>query len=336
MATNKNALIRYRTIDQCLQNRQRRWTLEDLIQACSDALIEYEGKDANVSKRTVQLDIQNMRSSKLGYNAPIVCYNRKYYTYEDESYSITKSPVSKIDLEVLTESMMVLSQFKEFSLFQELGGMIQKLEDKIYRESKDQASIIIMDKNQDLRGLEHLDTLYQAILKQIVLDIHYKSFTARRESVLVIHPYILREYNNRWFLVGRQEKKDTLLTLALDRIEAIEVNLSVDYKMIDFQSEDYYKNTIGVTVLSDDQIIEVQFKVDSKNAPYVATKPFHSTQKLIEKHQDHSMTFQINVHHNFELERLLLGFGEGITVISPKRLIDRIKRKLKLALRNYE
>ncbi|MFT5025011.1 MAG: hypothetical protein ACI9L7_000949, partial [Candidatus Azotimanducaceae bacterium] len=71
MAQNKNALIRYKTIDKCLQNHYKDWTLDDLIGACSDALYEYEGQDINVSKRTVQLDIQLMRSDKLGYNAPI-------------------------------------------------------------------------------------------------------------------------------------------------------------------------------------------------------------------------------------------------------------------------
>ena len=79
MALNKNALIRYKTIDKCLQNNYRQWTLNDLIDACSDALYEYEGRTVNVSKRTVQLDIQMMRSDKLGYNAPIVVYNKKYY-----------------------------------------------------------------------------------------------------------------------------------------------------------------------------------------------------------------------------------------------------------------
>ena len=78
MAQNKNALIRYKTIDKCLQNPYRQWTLNDLIEACSQALYEYEGKDFNVSKRTVQHDIQVMRSDKLGYNAPIEVYDRKY------------------------------------------------------------------------------------------------------------------------------------------------------------------------------------------------------------------------------------------------------------------
>ena len=79
MAVNKNALIRYKTIDKCLQNHFRKWTLDDLIEACSNALYEYEGKDVDVSKRTVQLDLQMMRSDKLGYNAPIEVYDRKYY-----------------------------------------------------------------------------------------------------------------------------------------------------------------------------------------------------------------------------------------------------------------
>ena len=77
MALNKNALIRYKTIDKCLQNNYRDWTLDDLIEACSNALYEYEGREVNVSKRTIQLDIQMMRSDKLGYNAPIVVYDKK-------------------------------------------------------------------------------------------------------------------------------------------------------------------------------------------------------------------------------------------------------------------
>ena len=94
MPANRNALIRYKTIDNCLRNPYRRWTLEDLMDACSDALYEYEGIDKGISKRTVQMDIQMMRSEKLGYNAPIVVYENKYYKYEDPEYSITQTPVS--------------------------------------------------------------------------------------------------------------------------------------------------------------------------------------------------------------------------------------------------
>ena len=335
MATNKNALIRYKTIDKCLQNRSRRWTLDDLIDACSDALYEFEGKESLVSKRTVQLDIQHMRSDKLGYEAPIICYERKYYTYADENYSITNLPISQLDLDVLSESMMMLSQFKDFSLFQELNGLIQKLEDKVYRESKSEASIIHMEKNEHLLGLEYLDLLYQAILKKIVLRIRYKSFAARRDSELVFHPYILKEYNNRWFLVGREAEQDKILTLALDRIFQVDMDLQVDYDNRGFSADDYYRDTIGVTVLGEKQLLEIVFRADRRNAPYILTKPFHASQELLERHRDGSMTFRMRVHHNFELERLLLGFGEGLTVLAPKKLIKRMKSKLYQALQNY-
>ena len=76
MPRNKNALLRYRTIDRCLRNTGRRWTLQDLVDACSDALYEYEGKQDLVSTRTVQLDIQMMRSDRLGYEAPIEVYDK--------------------------------------------------------------------------------------------------------------------------------------------------------------------------------------------------------------------------------------------------------------------
>lgn len=335
MATNKNALIRYRTIDKCLQNRSRKWTLDDLIESCSDALYEFEGKDTNVSKRTVQLDIQMMRSNKLGYNAPIVNYNKKYYTYEDESYSITDIPITSIDMSIIKESIDMLKQFKNFSLFSELNGIMQKLEDKVHREASNEKAIIHMDKNEQLHGIEHLDTLYQAILKKIVLKLTYQSFTARAQSSFLLHGYILKEYNNRWFIVGQKNNEKKLLTLALDRIVNIELSLSTPYQDRDFDADDYYKNTYGVTVLNDEQLITIVMRIDRSNALYVVTKPFHHSQQVLARHADGSVEISIDVHHNYEIERLILGFGNSLEVISPKRLRRRIKTTLTKALNKY-
>jgi predicted DNA-binding transcriptional regulator YafY len=335
MALNKNALIRYKTIDKCLQNRYRLWTLEDLIDACSDALYELEGKDVNVSKRSIQMDIQLMRSDKLGYNAPIVVYDKKYYKYEDETFSITNIPLTENDMNVLSETVEMLKQFKDFSLFSELDGIIQRLEDKVYTEKTKKSAIIHLEKNEHLRGLEHLDVVYQAILKEVCLSITYRSFKARAATTIDFHPYILKEYNNRWFIVGRENGKNQILTLALDRILSIDYNLKIPYSNNDFDGDNYYKNTIGVTVLNDLQLREVVFQLDRKNAPYVLTKPFHSSQEILEKHSDGSVTFKINVHLNLELERLIMGFGEAITVIRPRELKVRIRKKIEKALGNY-
>ncbi|MBO4851772.1 MAG: hypothetical protein J5529_12880 [Prevotella sp.] len=108
MPANKNALIRYKTIDNCLRNRYKRWTLEDLVDACSDALYDMEGITKGVCTRTVQMDIQIMRSDKLGYNAPIVVYDKIYYTYADPDYSITEMPLSMDDCKLLKEAIALL------------------------------------------------------------------------------------------------------------------------------------------------------------------------------------------------------------------------------------
>ncbi len=336
MALNKNALIRYKTIDKCLQNRYRQWTLNDLIDECSDALYEYENKDVNVSKRSIQLDIQMMRSDKLGYNAPIVVYDRKYYKYEDENYSITNIPLTEHDMSILSETVEMLKQFKDFSLFSELGGIIQKLEDKVYTEKTHQSSIIHLDKNEKLKGLEHLDVLYQAVLKKICLKIKYKSFKAREASEIIVHPYILKEFNNRWFLVGKKNRERQILTLALDRIEKIDFDLKTKYIQGRFNGDEYYKNTIGVTVLNDEQCKDVVLKIDRLNAPYVITKPFHHSQEILEKLPSGGVRVKIKVHLNYEFERLILGFGDSIEVISPKVLRSKIKSKIKTALSMYE
>ena len=110
MPANKNALIRYKTIDRCLRNRYRRWTIEDLVDACSDALYDMEGIRKGISLRTVQGDIQMMRSDKLGYNAPIEVYDQRYYRYADPQYSITEMPLSEDDFLLLKRAVDLLGK----------------------------------------------------------------------------------------------------------------------------------------------------------------------------------------------------------------------------------
>lgn len=110
MPANKNALIRYRTIDNCLKNRYRRWTLDDLVQACCDALYDMEGIKKGVCARTVQMDMQIMRSDKLGYNAPIEVYDKIYYRYADPDYSISDMPLSIEDCKLLKKAITLLSE----------------------------------------------------------------------------------------------------------------------------------------------------------------------------------------------------------------------------------
>lgn len=335
MPVNRNALIRYKTIDQCLQNRFRKWTLEDLIDACSDALYEYEGIDKGVSKRTVQGDLQMMRSDKLGYNAPIIVQDKKYYSYEDPNYSITNIPLSKQDLDQLGESIALLKQFRGFSHFRSLEGMVQKLEDHVLVQKTQRPPIIDVEKNNELTGLEYLDPLYQAILKENSLLIHYQSFRAREEKDFVFYPYLLKEFRNRWFLIGsRSDQPDHLMNLALDRIKGIEISEQAYVKHPNFDPQTHFEHTIGVSVSPGAAVEEVRLLVNHVHAPYVLTKPLHRSQEVLDRSY-YGIEIRLRVQLNYELERLILGFAEGIEVLAPRKLQRRILERTSASVENY-
>jgi predicted DNA-binding transcriptional regulator YafY len=336
MSQNKNALIRYKTIDKCLQNKYRQWTLEDLIEACSEALFEYEGRENPISKRTIQMDIQLMRSEKLGYNAPIVVYDKKYYKYEDDEFSITDIPLTETDMNVLTETVSMLKQFKDFSLFNDVSDILQRLEDKIYAEKSHTKPVIYLDKNDNLKGLHYLDEIYQAIIKKVTLVITYKSFKSIEESKFHFHPFILKEFNNRWFLIGKRKDSAPVSNLALDRIIAIDYDFNLPYLEEDFDAESFYKNIIGVTVNSGLQPRRIELWVNPENAPYVLTKPLHQSQRLIQENEDKSVIVHLFISPNYEMERLLLGFGDGIEILRPENLRNRMKKILQKALNRYD
>lgn len=334
MPVNRNALVRYKTIDNCLRNRHRKWTLEDLIDACSEALYDYEGIDKGVSKRTVQMDIQIMRSDKLGYHAPIIVEEKKYYTYSDRDYSITNIPLTDQDLGKLTEVVDILKQFKGFRHFQELSGMIQKLEDKIHVSKTNERPIIDLEKNENLKGLEHIDPIFQAISNKRCINITYRSFRARNSSTFAFHPALLKEFRNRWFVLGKKNMHDGFMLLALDRIEALEESFHPVVEFKESTIQDFFKDVVGVSVNEGEDTTEVVLAIDHSNAPYVLTKPIHHSQKLVQKN-DQGIVVSIQVQLNFELEREILGFGESIKVISPSRLRSRIKGKLTHAIDLY-
>lgn len=131
MPANKNALIRYKTIDRCLRNRYRRWTIEDLVDACSDALYDMEGIRKGISLRTVQGDIQIMRSDKLGYNAPIEVYDKIYYRYADPQYSITDMPLSEDDFLLIKRAVDLLGKNENQSQNGEICMVLVKVKNRL-------------------------------------------------------------------------------------------------------------------------------------------------------------------------------------------------------------
>ena len=338
MPINRNTIVRYKTIDRMLRHG-RQATLEELIYACNDALLQTIGY-GKVSRRTVQNDIMEMRRSpSLGYYAPIVVVDRKYYMYEDPNYTITQIPLSSDDMLQLSEAVDLLKQMSAFKGFDGLEDVVNRLEDYVASKRYRVDPVILLENNERLRGLQYMTELHEAIIDRTPLTVTYKPFIQPEAQIFCFSPYILKEFRNRWFVFGKRHDitELSICVLALDRIEDIsKPPKGTDYLFdFDFDPKQYFKDIVGVTKYAEFPIEHVVFRASEAQAPYVRTKPIHQSQKEMETLADGSVLFSIDVIPNYELERDLLGYGESLTVLSPDSLVKKLQERLEKSLENY-
>ena len=338
MPLNRATLIRISTIDRCLQNRYRRWTITDLIDACTDALAEYEGRSNPVSRRTFQNDLALMRSDRLGYNAPIVVRDNKYYEYEDPDFSITHLPLNDEGLDALNSALDILRQLQGFPQLASSIDTISKLNEQISRHTRAAVPAMDMEHVAGYRGAEFIGTIYDAVRKQQTLTIEYQSFKARTPDAITVFPYLLKEYRNRWFLICEKatNRAPQVNIFALDRIHSVKIDREVPFrKCVDFDPGHFFDDTIGVTRQIGDRPRRVVVKIDRNQAPYVESKPFHSSQKVEQRFRDGSIQISLKVVINNELERLILGYGGHAEVIAPPEFRERVAESIRIAAARY-
>lgn len=332
MPVNKNALIRYKRIDQCLRNTNRKWTLEDLVEECSEALYEYEGVRRGVSVRSVQGDIQMMRS-EMGYNAPIEVYNHKYYRYSNSDYTITKLPISQNDLDTMKEAVNVLRQFDRFDHFTQLSDVVCRLQENLSAAQGSKA-IVDFDKNCDTRGLRFLSGLYNCIRNRTVVTVKYKPYMSRAVQNYTVHPHMLKEYRNKWYLLATTNWNRRVISLELDRMEKIDEEAHIPYRdNREFNTEEYFENIIGISKVGCVEMVE--FKVSRDIVGDVVMNPIHVSQNIKEKLDDGSVIFEMEIEPNNEFYQLMMSFSDKVKILSPQSVVDEMRRKLSVALSQY-
>lgn len=339
MPLNRATLIRISTIDKCLQNHYRRWTINDLIDACTDALAEFEGRSNPVSRRTFQNDLALMRSDRLGYNAPIVVRDNKYYEYEDPNYSITHLPLNDEGLDALNSALDILRQLQGFPQLASSIDTISKLNEQISRQTGTSVPAMDMEHVPGYKGAQFIGAIYDAVRKRQTLVIEYQSFKARQPQELVVYPYLLKEYRNRWFLICEKStnRSPQINIFALDRILSVRLDKGHPFrKCVDFDPEHFFDDTIGVTKSISDKARRVVIKIDRQQAPYVESKPFHKSQKVEQRFRDGSIQLSLKVVINNELERLILGYGGHAEVIAPPEFRARIAESVLKAAEHYQ
>lgn len=335
MATNKHATIRYHALDQCFSNPGRNYFIEDLIGACNNALYEYTGTLEGIKRRQIFDDIKFMESEQ-GWSIPLnrIRDGRKvFYRYSDRSFSIKNQTINESEVKQIKETLSILNRFKGMPQFEWMEELLIRLESTFNLKGIDKP-IVGFEQNPFLKGLNFFTALFNAIQYEKVLIIKYQSFKQTKPVQLIIHPYFLKQFNNRWFLFGHNEEHRTISNLPLDRImEIMETNKKyIENEFVDF--EEYFYDIVGVTVNKDKEPIKIILHVSNKLYPYIESKPIHGSQKLKERNKNGSL-FEFFMQINYELISMIFSYGEEITVIEPKELKTIIKTKAENLMQNY-
>jgi len=334
MATNKNAVLRYNTLDRCFSNFQRRFYFEDLIEVVNESIWEFDPELEGIKTRQLRDDIRFMRSPE-GYDAPIVSYRdgkKAYYRYEDAEFSIHKKPLTQTEAEQIKRAISILQRFEgapEFEWINELGPMLTTEFGLSQSEKKNMS----FESNIDYSGYNNILPLFNAIENKRVLKITYHPFDKPSYSLL-FHPYHLKQYNNRWFVFGLNDKLQIpTWNLALDRIESIEESF-FEYVSTEIDWEEHFYDIIGVTTPKNGEIEEIELLFTKEQANYINTKPIHASQRSTQLDSG-ELLVKLELIPNYELETLLLAFGEKVRVVNPEDLKSKIKKRLEKALEKY-
>jgi len=322
MPENKNSWLRLRTIDSCLSNPGRKYTIEDLKDEIEKVLYEFDPQSNGISYKTLRNDLKYMESER-GHDAPIIKEiegRKRYYRYE-YPFSITENPINKTERKMLEQAVIILKQFHGRPDFEWLTQIEPFITDKTQQSNL--RSVVDYDVNLDYKGLHLIPVIQNAILNRIVLKFSYIPFTGRAREA-ICHPYYLKQSNGRWYMFGRNEmENEDVWHFPLDRIEDMKEDYSIKYQEDTTDNwQDYFYDIIGVTRY-DKSIEKVIMEVSEEMLPYIKTKPLHPSQK-IRKVNDGSNEVEIQVIPNLELIALILSFGKNLTVKAPETLRNRI------------
>ncbi|MDE5838781.1 MAG: WYL domain-containing protein [Paramuribaculum sp.] len=180
----------------------------------------------------------------------------------------------------------------------------------------------------------YLESVLSALKEQRTLVFTYCPFSRSNPTRdVVIEPYFIKLFKQRWYVIGRNVKEDSIKTYSLDRMSDAVVGADSFEVPEWFDAEEYFSDTFGI-VYSRGEPKQVAIRTDSRQAKYFRALPLHSSQKEM-VHDDYSIfTYKLKLTQDFVQE--LLSYGPHLTVISPPELRAMMVTNLEESLRNYK
>lgn len=350
MPTNKNALARIKVLDELLADRNHNYSVKDLNRICTERLREYSDANFDISLRQTQKDINFIefgpfeaeleRFSATNLDGGSKVADKQCVRYANSGYSIFKKEMSDDEKYLLDHVLNMLGQFDGLPEFAQLNALAKGL------DIHDHRKIICLSENP-LRDTNIFGSIYSTIVHHQVIRLKYHIFTGPTiERSVFVHPYLLKEYNRRWYLFCSAFDTGKILNFALDRINSIEPMPSMEYKDCPDELVERFEDIIGVTFHEGCPVETITFWVSDKSLGYVKTKPLHESQKNLalqdqdRLHNDYPTLsggsfFSIDCIRNYELIRELSSFGKELIVLTPQDLRKEIITQVEDMLETY-
>lgn len=265
--------------------------------------------DFNVSDRTLQRDIKQLRY-EFGIEIQYNRFKNGYFINEDLS----------LDLE---------SFVRFFEIVNTADLLIESL-----KESKDTLDYISFEAQGSLKGIENLKPLLFAIKNQRIINFAHENFYEKTHSTHKVKPYLLKEYQNRWYLIGTIKPTDEFRTFGIDRISNLVVSETTFKPNSKKKASKLFEHTIGLTY-SLGEVEDVVLSFTALQGKYIKTLPLHSSQRILMDNEK-ELQIKLKIIPNFEFQQQLLKLGDNVKVLQPQWLADEIKTVLTNTLKQYE
>lgn len=316
--STRNQLERLITLHELLSTGFH-YSLDDFARACEKRL----GDENKPSVRTLFNDLERLREE---YKAPLAPKNRqvKPYWYTRTDFSLY-GVFNKEDAALANEATALLKQVSYLPQFAGLEDVFLKFKQRAGVVGKAETSVVQYEQNLKYKGLKWLNPLYDAIRADHMVLLDYTDF--KGESFrFQVSPYLLKEYNNRWFIFGWVAEQATIYNLALDRIQSITSLPNLHRRPDDRDWDLEFAEVIGAT-RSREPVETLVLRVSHTRAPYIETKPLHHSQDPISQTDQH-IDFQYQLRWNNELMARILELGPDAELLSPPHRRTEIAEKV--------
>lgn len=348
MPANKNALIRYRYLDELLSSRVKYYTRQELTDKINEQLA------SPVSKRCIEKDLIDIQDEwGIEYDEHIFD-GKKYIHYSDPTFSIFNKELTSEERTMLKSVLDTIGQFDGLPNFEWLESMRLKISKGSNSalstgnfEDDSESKIIEFSRNPYLKNSNMIAGLFQHIASRQAIKIEYKPYHKEIPIIEIVSPYRLKQYNNRWYLLCCRMSDGRFSNYALDRMVSYDIAEGVGYIPCPIEIDEHFDDIIGVTYIEDAPIETVIFAGSEKDIQYILTKPLHWTQKRPSGDEQmclHKVYPQvpsdwifltIECKWNYELVTTLFSFGERIIVLSPEKVVNDIRTKIEAVIKYY-